>query len=101
MPPWPILYTYIYICIVYVCIDMTFSAGTTHIREVLHYLEKQNLVSRWRRIGLELQLTCDDLNIIKRNNDSVEDCATDMLHQWLRSGRATKQALLEAVQMVK
>ena len=64
-------------------------------------MEKHSLVFRWRRIGLELNLTYSDLKVIKCNNESVEDCATAMLHQWLKSGRATKQALVEAVRVVK
>ena len=64
-------------------------------------MEKQNLVFRWRRIGLELNLTYSDFEVIQRDRDSVEDCATAMLHQWLTGGRATKQALVEAVRQVK
>ena len=52
-------------------------------------------------IGLELELTYDNLDIIERNRDSVEDRAAAMLNQWLTSGRATKQVLVEAVQEVK
>ena len=77
------------------------SAEAVQLRRVLRYLEKQCLVARWRRIGLELELTYDNLDIIERNRDSVEDCAAAMLHQWLTSGKATKQALLDAVQEVK
>ena len=98
----PVHAHYVCVCVcVCVCVRVIFSVVATHLREVLRYLEKQNLVSRWRRIGLELQLTYDDLSIIKRDSESVEDCAAGMLHQWLRSGSATKQALLEAIQMVK
>ena len=75
--------------------------GATHLRGVLRYLEKHDLISRWRRIGIELELTDGDLEIVQRNNDSVEDCAVGMLYQWLISGTATKQALVEAVQEVK
>ena len=64
-------------------------------------MEKQSLVSRWRRIGLVLQLTYDNLEVIQRDRDSMEDCAAAMLHQWMTSGGATKQALVEAVQDVK
>ena len=64
-------------------------------------MEKQKLVFRWRRIGLELNLTYSDLEVIQRDRDGVEDCATAMLHQWLNNGRATKQALVDAVQVVK
>ena len=73
----------------------------THLHRVLRYLEKQNLVSRWRRIGLVLQLNYDNLDVIQRERDNVEDCAAAMLHQWLTSSRATKQGLLDAVQEVK
>ena len=78
-----------------------FSAEAAHLCGVLQYLEKQNLVFRWRRIGLQLALTYGDLEVIQRDKDSVEDCAAAMLHQWLTSGRATKQALVEAVRVVK
>ena len=64
-------------------------------------MKKQNLVSRWKTIGLELELTYDDLEVIKCNNESVEDRATAMLYKWLTSGGATKQALVEAVQEAK
>ena len=73
----------------------------THLCGVLLYLKKHNIVSYWRMIGLELELTNDNLDIIESYRDSVEDCAMAMLHQWLASGRATKQALVEAVQEVK
>ena len=46
---------------------------------MLQYLEKQSLVARWRRIGLRLELTYGDLEVIKFSSDSVEDCATTML----------------------
>ena len=68
---------------------------------MLRYLEKQDLVSRWRRIGLELELTYGDLEVIESNRAREEDRATAMLHQWLISGRATKQALVDAVRVVK
>ena len=76
-------------------------SGAKHIRHVLRYLEKHDLVSRWRRVGLELELTDGDLDIVQRNRDSVEDRAAGMLSRWLTSGGATKQALMEAVQEIK
>ena len=77
------------------------SAEATHLLELLLFLKKQGLVSRWRMIGLVLKLAYDNLEVIKCNNDNVEDRAAAMLHQWLSSGRATKQALVEAVQEAK
>ena len=64
-------------------------------------MEQHNLVSRWRRIGLELELTNGDLDVIQRNRESVEDRAAAMLDQWLTSGIATKKALVEAVRVLK
>ena len=52
-------------------------------------------------IGLKLELTYDNLDVIESNRDTVADRVAAMLHQWLTSGRATKQALVEAVQEVK
>ena len=77
------------------------SAEAAHLCGVLQYLETQNLVFRWRRIGLQLALTYGDLEVIQRDKDSVEDCAAAMLYQWLTSGKASKQVLAEAVQVVK
>ena len=51
-------YTYIHICIY-----NTF-LGAKHIHRVLRYLEKHDLVSRWRRVGLEPELTDGDLDTI-------------------------------------
>ena len=53
----------------------------THLRGVLRCLEREGLIARWRRIGLELELTFGDLEVIKCNNDSVEDCMTSLLDQ--------------------
>ena len=74
------------------------SADATHLHAVYLFLKKQHLVSHWKMIGLILELDYDNLEVIKGNNDRVEDRATAMIHQWLTSGRATKQALVEAVQ---
>ena len=72
-----------------------------HLLGVLQYLEKQSLVARWWRIGLQLQLTYGDLEVIQHDRDSTEDRAAAMLNKWLTSGKATKQAIVEAVRVVK
>ena len=77
------------------------SVGSEHLREVLQYLEAQDITTRWKRIGVQLKLSYGDLDKIESNKASVEDCAMAMLYQWLISGRATKQALIDAVQVVK
>ena len=48
-----------------------------------------------------IELTFADLKVIKCNDDSVEYCAAAILDKWLTSGKATKQALQEAVQAVE
>ena len=78
-----------------------FSTEAKHLCKVLWYLERQSLVAHWWRIGLELELTYGDLEVIQGNKDSVEQRAAAMLYKWLTSGGATKQALVEAVQEVK
>ena len=78
-----------------------FSIGSEHICEALQYLEARDITSRWRRIGLQLKLSYGDLESIASNKASVEDRAMAMLHQWLISDRATKQALIDAVRVVK
>ena len=52
-------------------------------------------------IGIELELSYSNVDIIERNRGGVADRAAGMLNQWLTSGRATKQALVEAVQEIK
>ena len=59
------------------------------------------LLLHWWRIGIELEVTYGDLEVIQGNKDSMELCAAAMLNKWLNSGSATKQALVEAVQVVK
>ena len=73
----------------------------THLPGVYRYFEAHHLYYRWKLIGLLLQVTYSDLEIIQDRQDSVEGHTMAMLHQWLTSGRATKQALVEAVQEVK
>ena len=74
-----------------------------HLHGVLRYLEEQSLVAHWWRIGIKLEQTLGDLEVIKSDSDSVEyrAAALAMLNKWLISGRATRQALVEAVRVVK
>ena len=45
-----------------------------------------------------LHLRYSDLEVIKRNQPDEEERLMAMLNQWLTSGRATKQALVAALQ---
>ena len=39
--------------------------------------------ARWYDIGLELGVTADDLDTIKKANDDPKECLREMLRQWL------------------
>ena len=64
---------------------------------MLLYLEERGLVARWKKIGIMLHLRYSDLEVIKRNQPDEEERLMAMLDQWLTSGRATKQALVDAL----
>ena len=64
---------------------------------MLLYLEDRGLVARWKKIGILLKLPYSDLEVIKRNQPDEEERLMAMLNQWLTSGRATKQALVDAL----
>ena len=68
---------------------------------MLDYLEARDITFRWKRIGRELKLRYGDLESIESDKATVEDRVAAMLHQWLISNRATKQALVDALQRVK
>ena len=65
------------------------------------YLHEQGLVARWRMIGVLLGLSYSNLEIIESNKAETENCLIAMLHQWLASGRATKQALVDVLQRLR
>ena len=50
------------------------------VRRLLHSISR-----KWYDIGIELELTSDQLLTIKANNDRVEDCLREMLEVWLRT----------------
>ena len=69
---------------------------------MFRYVDEQKLFSHWRRLGIELKLSQETLDIIEDERTRVADRAASMLNAWLKSSEATKQALIEAVQrMVK
>ena len=75
--------------------------GPANLLAVMLCLEKRGLVARWRRIGVQLQLLYSDLEIIANNNSGEENRMMAMLNQWLTSGKATKQALVDALQRIR
>ena len=72
--------------------------GPGHLTEVLMCLIERGLVARWRMIGVLLRLPYSDLEIIENNKIGEENRLIAMLNQWLVSGRATKQALVDVLQ---
>ena len=72
--------------------------GPDDLSAVLFCLEQQGLVARWKKIGVLLKVRFADLEVIKQNEDDVEDRMMSMLNKWLTSGRASKQALANALQ---
>ena len=68
---------------------------------MLCYLEDRGLVARWKKIGIMLQLPYSDLEVIKQNQPDEEECLMAMLNQWLTSGRATKQTLVDALRRLR
>lgn len=56
--------------------------------------------SKWKNIGLELQIDVGTLDAIERSNQGiVEDCFRDMLKTWLRMAwpKPTIEALAKAL----
>ena len=75
------------------------AVGPDHLREVMMCVHDLGLVVHWKRIGVLLQLSYPKLEIIEYNHPNrVENCLIAMLQQWLVSGRATKQALVDVLQ---
>ena len=75
--------------------------GPAHLSAVMLCLEDRGLVARWRRIGVLLQLLYSDLEIIESNKAGEENRMMAMLNRWLTSGRATRQALVDALQATR
>ena len=68
---------------------------------VLICLHERGLVARWRIVGVLLQLPYADLEVIESNKVGEENRMIAMLHQWLNTGRAKKQALVDVLQRIR
>ena len=68
---------------------------------MLIYLQEQGFLSRWRMIGAFLSLSYSSLKVIERNEVGEEERMMAMVNEWLISGRATKQALIDALQRLR
>ncbi len=56
--------------------------------------------AKWRRIGLELDLTDGDLEAINSDYRNHDDQLEQVLAKWLRGGEATWSQLTEALYSV-
>ena len=64
-------------------------------------MQEQGFLPRWKMIGAFLNLSYSNLKVIERNEPGEEDRMMAMLNEWLVSGRATKQALVDALQRLR
>ena len=82
---------------------------TSNVNEGDHYLKESDMKEitekswkareRWFHVGIQLGMSVSDLNVIKNgaNHHQPDDCFIDMLTQWLRKGKATWEALMNAL----
>ena len=55
--------------------------------------------TNWRRLGLRLSISHDDLTIIEHNHPKdVVRCLEECLIKWLKTGKATYTGLAEALE---
>ena len=54
--------------------------------------------SKWRRLGLELDLAPGTLDAIERERPQLDDRLERVLHEWLNSGSATWRQLVEVLE---
>ena len=57
--------------------------STRDLKEVRGLL--YSISRKWYDIGIELELTSDQLSTIRANNNRVEDCLREMLEVWLKT----------------
>ena len=77
------------------------SAGCDHLPTVLFSLEQQGMTHQWKKLGIYLNLLVKDLQVIEGDNARLDDRMISMLDLWLRSGRATKLVLEDAMRKIR
>lgn len=56
-------------------------------------------MSQWKRIGIRLGIEKHELEAIEYDHrHQVQDCREHMIDLWIRTGTATKQKLIEALE---
>ena len=76
-------------------------ADSYHFPDLLEYLQAKGFIFRWKVIGGFLRIPYSRLKVIERNEFGEEERMMAMLDQWLSTGTATKQALLDALRRIK
>ena len=70
--------------------------------DIIDALEKGGFTtSKWRRLGLQLSISRDDLAIIETNSKDVVWCLEECLVKWLKTGEATYTGLAEALKRMR
>ena len=83
-------HTYLYI----------FTAGSENMPEVLSYLIRHGMIPYWKRLGVLLGLPYADMEAVEAVRVRADERMMAMLSQWLRSGTATKQRLLDVLKIM-
>ena len=65
--------------------------------EVLLYLSQRGMTPYWKKLGVFLGLPYSDMEEVEVNHARADERMMAMLSQWLRSGTATKQRLLDVL----
>ena len=75
--------------------------GPDDLSEVVLCLDQCGMATHWKKIGVQLGLRYPDLQAIQKNETDEEDRFAGMLYLWITSGKATKQALMNAVKSIR
>ena len=68
---------------------------------MVEHLARIGMIPNWKRIGLQLGLSLPQLKTIQKDETEEYDRFASMLDLWLRTGRATKQALGDALNKIQ
>ena len=68
--------------------------------DIINALEEDKFTtSNWRRLGLQLRISRDNLTTIENDNYNKADrCLEECLAKWLKTGKATYTGLAEALE---
>ena len=78
-----------------------FFAGPGDLAIVLVCLNECGVVTRWKKIGALLGLLYSNLQMIQKDESDEENRLIAMLNLWLKTGTATKQALMSAMRSIR